>query len=95
MAEGLTRRQSDLLDILRRLPKTPTYQEMCEHLGYASRAGVVRLIEALEERGYIERIPNRARAIRVLDKPRAWHNDLADFSTGELRRELERRGAVQ
>lgn len=95
MAEGLTRAQAELLSFLKRTPVTPSYVEMQQYLGLASKSGVHRLIEGLEERGFIERIRHRARAIRVLDKPRSWHNPLDEFSNGELMRELERRGVVQ
>ena len=44
----------------------PSYQEMTELFGVKSKSEVARLIISLEERGAIQRIPNRARAIRLL-----------------------------
>ena len=46
--------------------QTPSYDEICEGLGVHSKSCVHRLITALDERGFIRRIPNRARAIEVL-----------------------------
>lgn len=45
---------------------SPSFDEMRTALGLASKSGVHRLISALEERGYIRRLPNRARAIEIL-----------------------------
>lgn len=65
---GLTKRQKDCLDYIdARWQETgipPSYREIASHLGLASVSGVHRLITALEERGCIERIPDRARALR-------------------------------
>ena len=47
----------------------PSYDEMKEALGLASKSGIHRLITALEERGFIRRLPNKARAIEVLKVP--------------------------
>jgi SOS-response transcriptional repressor LexA len=70
----LTARQSDLLRYLASWRDeghgiSPTYKQMQEALGLKSKAGIHRLIVSLEERGYIERIPNRARAIHVIAGP--------------------------
>lgn len=47
----------------------PSFEEMKEALGLKSKSGVHRLVEALEERGFIRRLPNRARALEVLRGP--------------------------
>ena len=47
----------------------PSYQELCTMLDLKSKSGVHRLIIGLEERGYIRRLPNRARALEVLKAP--------------------------
>ena len=47
----------------------PSFDEMKEALGLASKSGIHRLMTALEERGYIRRLPNRARAVEVLRAP--------------------------
>lgn len=47
----------------------PSYDEMKEAVGLKSKSGIHRLILALEERGFIRRLPNRARAIEILRLP--------------------------
>ena len=47
----------------------PSYQELCEKLNLKSKSGIHRLIIGLEERGYIRRLPNRARALEVVRNP--------------------------
>jgi repressor LexA len=69
----LTAKQHELLRyIQRKLEETgisPSFEEMKEALDLKSKSGVHRLISALEERGFIRRLPNRARALEVLRQP--------------------------
>lgn len=69
----LTRKQHELLRYIHRhLGETgvsPSFEEMKEALDLKSKSGVHRLISALEERGFIRRLPNRARALEVLRMP--------------------------
>jgi len=69
----LTRKQHELLLYIdKRLGETgvsPSFEEMKEALDLKSKSGVHRLISALEERGFIRRLPNRARALEVLKMP--------------------------
>jgi repressor LexA len=69
----LTRKQSELLRFINeRLKETgvpPSFDEMKEALDLRSKSGIHRLILALEERGFIRRLPNRARALEVLRLP--------------------------
>lgn len=69
----LTKKQSDLLRFIHeRLKETgvpPSFDEMKEALDLRSKSGIHRLILALEERGFIRRLPNRARALEVLRLP--------------------------
>lgn len=69
----LTQKQKTLLLLLDEKIKAegvpPSYDEMKDALGLASKSGIHRLITALEERGFIRRLPNRARAIEVLKLP--------------------------
>nr|WP_295371548.1 transcriptional repressor LexA [uncultured Sphingosinicella sp.] len=69
----LTRKQHELLSFINeRLGETgvsPSFEEMKEALDLKSKSGVHRLISALEERGFIRRLPNRARALEVLKMP--------------------------
>ncbi len=71
----LTRKQNELLrfihERLRESGVPPSFDEMKEALELKSKSGIHRLITALEERGFIRRLPNRARAIEVLRLPEA------------------------
>ena len=66
----LTRKQSELLEYLTTHLAShdvpPSFDEMRDALGLASKSGIHRLVSGLEERGYIRRLPNRARAIEIL-----------------------------
>jgi repressor LexA len=69
----LTSKQHELLNFIHeRLSKTgvsPSFDEMREALDLKSKSGVHRLISALEERQFIRRLPNRARALEVVRMP--------------------------
>jgi repressor LexA len=69
----LTRKQHELLCFIHdRLAETgvsPSFEEMKEALDLKSKSGVHRLIRALEERSFIRRLPNRARALEVMRMP--------------------------
>jgi len=69
----LTAKQHELLIFIQnRLEETgisPSFEEMKDALDLRSKSGVHRLISALEERGFLRRLPNRARALEVLKQP--------------------------
>jgi repressor LexA len=69
----LTKKQSELLRFInQRLKESgvpPSFDEMKDALDLRSKSGIHRLIMALEERGFIRRLPNRARALEVLRLP--------------------------
>lgn len=69
----LTRKQFELLRFIHeRLKESgvpPSFDEMKDALDLRSKSGIHRLITALEERGFIRRLPNRARAIEVIKLP--------------------------
>ena len=69
----LTKRQHDLLIFIHRSTQItgvgPSYHEMMVALGMKSKSGIHRMVVALEERGFIRRLPNHARAIEVLRMP--------------------------
>ena len=69
----LTRKQHELIcfiqDRLTESGVSPSFEEMKDALELKSKSGVHRLISALEERGYLRRLPNRARALEVLKSP--------------------------
>ncbi len=71
----LTKKQLDLLDFIdRRLQRDgvpPSFDEMKEALDLRSKSGIHRLITALEERGFIRRLPHRARALEIVKMPEA------------------------
>lgn len=74
-AVTLTAKQKLLLDYLIAYidenGTAPSFDEMAGALDLASKSGIHRLIEALEERGWIRRIQHRARAIEILRRPGA------------------------
>ena len=69
----LTQKQHRLLKYLIEIQTqkgiTPSFDEMRKATGAASKSGVHRLVAALEERGYVRKMPNRARAIEILRYP--------------------------
>src|SRR5215203_1635383 len=69
----LTRKQHELLrfihERLREAGVPPSFDEMKDALDLKSKSGIHRLITALEERGFIRRLPNRARALEVIRLP--------------------------
>ena len=71
----LTKKQLDLLEFIdRRVQRDgvpPSFDEMKEALDLRSKSGIHRLITALEERGFIRRLPHRARALEILKMPEA------------------------
>lgn len=93
---GLTQAQAELLHFIRTYMDqnsgvAPSFEEMKEAVGLASKSGVHRLILALEERGFIRRLPNRTRALEVLDGHPPIE-PLARYSSAQLVAELARRG---
>ncbi len=77
----LTRKQLELLMFVHeRLKETgipPSFDEMKDALDLRSKSGIHRLIKALEERGFIKRLPNRARALEVIRLPESVQPSLA------------------
>jgi repressor LexA len=69
----LTRKQHELLMFIHeRITETgvsPSFDEMKEALDLASKSGIHRLITALEERGFLRRLPHRARALEIIRLP--------------------------
>jgi repressor LexA len=79
----LTRKQLELLLFINeRLKESgipPSFDEMKDALDLRSKSGIHRLITALEERGFIRRLPNRARALEVIRLPEAVTPSLANL----------------
>jgi len=77
----LTKKQKNLLLFINRKLRSsgvsPSYEEMKASLNLKSKSGIHRLISALEERGFIKRLPHKARALEVLKLPEtASANDI-------------------
>src|SRR5215208_5279201 len=74
----LTRKQHELLrfihERLREAGIPPSFDEMKDALDLKSKSGIHRLITAPEERGFIRRLPNRARALEVIRLPESMAN---------------------
>src|SRR5438132_287823 len=78
----LTRKQLELLRFIHERLKEagvpPSFDEMKDALDLRSKSGIHRLITALEERGFIRRLPNRARAIEVIKLPETLAHGLGN-----------------
>ena len=80
----LTKKQRDLLvfinDYTQETGLSPSFEEMKEGLNLKSKSGIHRLINALVERGFLERLPNKARALEVKKMP---ENTVVSFGTAK------------
>ncbi|WP_427023252.1 transcriptional repressor LexA [Aureimonas ureilytica] len=85
----LTRKQHELLlfihDRLQTVGVPPSFDEMKEALDLKSKSGIHRLITALEERGFIRRLPNRARALEVVRLPDSMGAKAKDGNVAQAR----------
>jgi repressor LexA len=86
----LTRKQLDLLRFIQQRMREsgvpPSFDEMKDALDLKSKSGIHRLITALEERGFLRRLPNRARAIEVIRLPESLGPATAAAPAPEPRR---------
>jgi repressor LexA len=93
----LTQKQRDLLILIHeRLAKgdvAPSFDEMRESLGLKSKSGIHRLIGALEERGFLERLPNKARALHVCKLPDGY--EPADHDTTDAAQKTRAKSTSQ
>ena len=93
----LTKKQKNLLLFinkkLRSSGVSPSYEEMKESLNLKSKSGIHRLISALEERGFIRRLPHKARALEVIKLPEtASANDIYNsFSPSVIKGGLDQK----
>ena len=96
----LTKKQKNLLLFInKRLRGTgisPSYEEMKQSLNLKSKSGIHRLISALEERGFIKRLPHKARALEVVKLPEtASANDIYNsFSPSVIKGGLDENNTV-
>ena len=97
----LTKKQKNLLLFinkkLRSSGVSPSYEEMKSSLNLRSKSGIHRLISALEERGFIKRLPHKARALEVLKLPEtASANDIYNsFSPSVIKGGLDESNAQE
>ena len=91
----LTRKQAELLRFIHERLKEagvpPSFDEMKDALDLRSKSGIHRLITALEERGFIRRLPNRARAIEVIKLPESVAHGIGSEPCARLHSERHRR----
>ena len=82
----LTRKQLELLLFINERLKEegvpPSFEEMKDALNLQSKSGVHRLIVALEERGFLKRMANRARALEVIKLPESHSPSLTSKKSG-------------
>ena len=93
----LTRKQYELLRFINERLKEagvpPSFDEMKDALDLRSKSGIHRLITALEERGFIRRLPNRARAIEVIKLPELAGGGAATAAAASRRASSKARSA--
>ena len=95
----LTKKQKNLLLFinkkLRASGVSPSYEEMKQSLNLKSKSGIHRLITALEERGFIRRLPHKARALEVIKLPEtASANDIYNsFSPSVIKGGLDNKNS--
>ena len=84
----LTSKQAKLLDYLTNTLKnnkiSPSFDEMRKYLGLSSKSGVHRLISSLEERGFIKRLHNKARAIKIIKEEDNLSLNLSDKNSSNI-----------
>ena len=96
----LTKKQKNLLLFinkkLRSSGVSPSYEEMKDSLNLKSKSGIHRLISALEERGFIRRLPHKARALEVIKLPEtASANDIYNnFSPSIIKGGLDESNSI-
>jgi len=81
----LTIKQKELLDYIKIVNKekgiSPSYEEMKNKLNLKSKSGIHRIISALEERGFIRKLANKARAIEIINKINNINHSLNKIDT--------------
>ncbi len=95
----LTRKQYELLSFINdRLKETgvsPSFEEMKDALDLKSKSGVHRLISALEERQFLRRLPNRARALEVIKMPDIGVSPIAESTASSADNVVHMRTGAQ
>ena len=95
MRPGLTAQQDRILhfieESLAHSRIAPSYEAMAAHIGQVSSGNIHRIITCLEERGYVRRIPAKARSITLISQV---EQSLADATDSQLLAEIRKRGAL-
>lgn len=75
---------------------SPTYSQICERLGLASKSGVLRMVDALERQGFVRRDPHRHRSLAIVERRGAAISDarIAAMSDEALESALHRINAA-
>jgi repressor LexA len=85
----LTKKQYELITFidqkLRSSGVSPSFDEMKDALDLRSKSGIHRLITGLEERGFIRRLPHRARALEIIKLPENLHKESTNLIKGDFR----------
>jgi repressor LexA len=85
----LTKKQYELITFidqkLRSSGVSPSFDEMKDALDLKSKSGIHRLITGLEERGFIRRLPHRARALEIIKLPENLHKESTNLIKGDFR----------
>ena len=85
----LTKKQYELITFidqkLRGSGVSPSFDEMKDALDLKSKSGIHRLITGLEERGFIRRLPHRARALEIIKLPENLHKESTNLIKGDFR----------
>lgn len=93
----LTQKQAELLAFIQTFDAingySPSFAEMQAGMNISSKSGIHRLLAALEERCYIQRMHNRKRAIRIIDWPD--RHQISTYSDAALLEECARRGLIK
>lgn len=91
----MTRKQREVLEgikqFIEREGYSPSFQEIMELAGMSSKSQVFRVINSLEEQGYIRRLPNRVRTLEIVENP-TLPKTVREFSVRELAAEAALRG---
>lgn len=93
---GLTKKQAQILRVIEESEKArgvaPSYDEIAVAVGLRSRSNVHRVVEILIERGYLMRVPGRARAIRLAPGPGQYSVSFGEGVRASLERHAEQLG---
>ena len=88
----LTKKQYELITFINLMIKksgvSPSFEEMKQALGLKSKSGIHRLITGLQERGYIRRLPHRARALEIIKLPKNLYEEKNKISLNLIKNDF-------